>query len=262
MVNNLELTEGTHSVTVVAKDVAGNETTETRYFTVDTNSEERKPAISVNLKNDAAVLGQTVSLDIRSTGKGVGESSTSISLGNMFKETEVVGSDAYEVDSKLNKLTNTITVNAKKRGDIELTDDELIATITVKVPETLKEGDEFTYSVKGGYYITEDNAYGTFSSKGGTIPVNAPLNIVAEDVTIDSGENARILVEDSEGKPVENATIYLIEENGEREIGITDSSGILETDEFGKTAATYTIYAKKEFHRMMRRVIAVVRHIV
>lgn len=246
MVNNLELTEGTHSVTVVAKDVAGNETSETRYFTVDTNSEERKPAISVNLKNDAAVLGQTISLDIRSTGKGVEESSTSISLGNMFKETEVVGSDSYEVDSKLNKLTNTITVNAKKKGDIELTDDELIATITVKVPETLKEGDEFTYSVKGGYYITEDNAYGTFSSKGGTIPVNAPLNIVAEDITIDSGENTRILVEDSEGKPVENATIYLIEENGEREIGTTDSTGILETDEFGKTAATYTIYAKKD----------------
>ena len=245
MVNGLELTEGVHSVTVVAKDKAGNETSETRYFTVNTGNENAQSKVKVSLKEDAAILNKTVTLEIAADSKDIKESTTSISLGDFYDSCEIVFADSYEGTTKNNKLTKTVTINANLKDDADLKDG-LIATVKVNIPSTLKEGDKFAYSVKSGSYLTLDNIYGTFATKERSIPIEAPLNIIADDVVIGSSEKTSIKVEDSNGEPVEGAEIYVVGESAERSIGTTNDAGILETDEFVNAAATYTIYAKKD----------------
>ena len=62
--SNVTLTNGQHSLTVTVRDKAGNETSQTAYFTVDA-PEGDSTAVTVSPDQAAAVLGQEIRLELR-----------------------------------------------------------------------------------------------------------------------------------------------------------------------------------------------------
>ncbi|MGM9616329.1 phosphodiester glycosidase family protein, partial [Butyricicoccus sp.] len=236
---DVNLLNGQHSITVSIRDKFGNETTETRYFTVNGDAAVSAPTIQVAPKQDSAILGETVDLEIRTSGGSVDSCSTSLKLGSSFKEYTVNFSDSYEGTSKYNKMTGAITIDATRTASALLADD-LVATVTVTVPATLKEGTEFAYIVKAGSYVFNDTTY-TFSAPEAAIPVSATYLVTADPIVV--GTEGIIKVTTADGAPAGGIGVYL--ENGTA-VGTTDENGVLTTSKFSETAGKYVVYAKDD----------------
>ena len=251
--SDVKLKDGKHSITVKAKDGFGNEVNETRYFTVDTGSQDEDTSVNIIPATEKAVIGKTIDLQIVASDDTVTQSTTIFKLGNQFKDYQVKFSDNYEGTSIYNKLEKTITIDAKRKetaSPLSLWDrltgntETVIATLSVDVPANLKETDSFTYTVKGGKFETEQGEYNTYSSGELKVAVGSDYQVSSGTVIL-GGKAAEILVKDSDGKPAAGVQLYLSEDD--RLIGETDENGILKTDEFNKgdlTASDYVIYAK------------------
>ena len=236
---DVSLLNGQHSITVSIRDKFGNETTETRYFTVNGDAAVSAPTIQVTPKQDSAVLGETVDVEIRTSGGSVDSCSTSLKLGSSFKDYTVTFSDSYEGTTKYNKMTGAITIDATRTSSALLADD-LVATVTVQVPATLKEGTEFTYTVKAGSYVFNDTTY-TFSAPEKSIPVSATYLVYADPILL--GTEGVIKVTTADGTPAGGIGVYL--EDG-AEVGKTGDEGTLTTGMFSETAGKYVVYAKDD----------------
>lgn len=237
-----KLLDGTHSITVSVRDKFGNEASETRYFTVDTNSTEETTRVDVVNLQESAVLGKTIDLQIRATDTTVTENNTMITLSRPFKDFEVRFEDGYEGEFTKSNLTNSVTINAKKKEGTVSTDG-VIATLSVTVPSDLIQDSTFVYEVKSGSYTTESGFYATYSMPQKELPVVAPLKIEVDPVLLGEKETV-ITVKTSEDKPAPNVKVYLVE--GDQLIGTTNEAGEVTTDMFGKEAKDYMIYAKDD----------------
>ena len=236
---DVKLADGEHSVTVSLRDGFGNETTETRYFTVNTGAAVTHTGVSVIPAEDAAILGKTVSLNIKATGSDVQSSTTMFSFNNLFKNYEVKFSENYEGTYSYSKLTNTLTVNAERKADAAADDGNVIASVVVSVPSNLSDTDKFLYIVKGGCYTTTDGTYDTYCASEASLPVEAAYQISAEPVLV--GMNTSVTVTDNQGKPAANVDLCLAETN--EKIGTTDENGVWNTDYFSAASGTTVIYA-------------------
>lgn len=251
--SDVKLKDGKHSITVKAKDGFGNEVNETRYFTVDTGSQNEGTSVSIIPATEKAVIGKTIDLQIVASDDTVTQSTTIFKLGNQFKDYKVKFSDNYEGTAKYNKLEKTITIDAKRKeaaSPLSLWDrftgntETVIATLSVDVPVNLKDTDSFTYTVKGGKFETEKGEYNTYSDVEKKVAVGADYQISLDTVIL-GGKAAEITVKDSAGKPVASVPLYMSQDNSL--IGETDEIGVLKTDKFNKeglTASDYVIYAK------------------
>lgn len=235
-----ELLDGPHTVTVSMKDAFGNDASVTRHFTVDTGASDSQASVTVQPTSENAVIGKTVALEIRGSGATINKSDISISLGNRFPDYEVTFAQGYEGTSSYGKLTRTVSIEAERQPDA-VTDDNLIATLTVDIPTDLKDGDVFNYTVKSSSFETSDGAYGTLAESEKKLPIVAPLTISA-DRTL-QGKEVTITVTDTDGNPVEGAEISKTE-TGEL-VGTTDAEGKLVTDAFSAEAGNTVIVAKK-----------------
>ncbi|MCD8356299.1 MAG: leucine-rich repeat protein, partial [Clostridia bacterium] len=246
---DVNLLNGQHSITVSMRDGFGNETTETRYFTVS-GEEQNVPTISVKPLQDSAVLGETVQLEIRASNKSVDYNMTSLKLDSKFRDYMIEFSDSYEGTSSYNKLTDTLTLEATRKtglfqfvNDLIATDD-LIATVTIQVPNTLREGDVFAYTVKAGSYKVDDNTY-TYSAPEVSLPVAATYLVTADPIVV--GTTGIIKVTAADGTLAANIGVYL--EDGTA-VGTTAEDGTLETDMFSQTAGKYVVYARDDEDRI------------
>ena len=251
--SDVKLKDGKHSITVKAKDGFGNEVNETRYFIVDTNSQNDGTSVNIIPATEKAVIGKTIDLQIVASDDTVTQSTTIFKLGNQFKDYQVKFSDDYEGTATYNKLEKTITIDAKRKetaSPLSLWDrltgntETVIATLSVDVPANIKETDSFTYTVKGGKFETEQGEYNTYSSGELKVAVGSDYQ-VSSGIVILGGKAAEILVKNSDGKPAAGVQLYMSEDD--RLIGETDENGVLKTDEFNKEdlpASDYVIYAK------------------
>ena len=240
---DLELLDGAHSVTVSMRDNFGNETSETRYFTVKAGSPA--PDVVVVPAEDAAILSDTVNLEVRSNNTIVTKIENTIRLSNRFPAPTVTFADDYEGTYTYNKKDHTLRLSATLKdtavAPLSETYEKLIATITVAVPADLTENDEFLYEVKSGSYTTSDGKQQTYSAGAETMPVGAEISISCDPILV-GGPKGILKVTDSEGNPVAGAKIYLAADN--TEIGETDANGQWETDYFSAAAASTAVYAK------------------
>ena len=245
--NNVKLSNGVHTVAVAVRDKFGNETKETRHFIVDNGQANEKTTVKVVPAEKNAVLGETVNLEIVASDNTVDTSKTVIQLGNMFKNYEVKYSKDFEGTDSYSKFNKSITIKAKRKTDAEgvvsiANTDNVIATLSVKVPTNLKPEDKFTYEVKNGSFLTLGKYYDTFSTTEKKLDIVAPYNISVDPV-IAGGSAAVIKVMDAEGKVAPNVGVYK-EDN--TLIGKTNEQGELSTDIFNGAAGTYLIYAKDD----------------
>ncbi len=237
------LPNGPHSFTITVRDGFGNETSETISFTVEGEGIPAAPSMSVLAREDSAVLGKTVSIDITADDlAAVDESMTSLRLARQFSSYQVTFNEAYEGTQSFNKITNTLTVQAKLKEGASPAGN-VIATVVVDIPTTLIASDSFAYQVKAGSVIV-DNAIYTYSAPETVMPVKAAFSVSCEPILV--GSPATIKVVDAEGAPAAGVSIIHIADDGEKSIGVTDETGVLTTDAFSAEAATYTVYASKE----------------
>ena len=238
------LSDGKHSVTVTIRDGFGNETSETRYFVVNTGSVVEKTRVNVVAAEDSAMLGKTINLQIKASDDTVTDSTTAIKLGNMFPDYSVSFSDNYDGTESFSKVTKTVTIKAKrKEGENPVDDGYVIATLSVRIPPTLKEDDFFSYTIKNGKFETALGEYDTYSSEEITIPVGAEYSISAEPVIV-GGEDAIIMVTNSKEEATSGVSVYLAEDDSL--LGKTDEEGKLTTDKFNTASGSYPVYAKDD----------------
>ena len=232
--SNVRLTNGTHSLTTTVRDKAGNETSETIYFTVDA-PDNAAAAVTVTPDAAAAVLGQEISLEIR--GSQASSVSTALKLSKLFPDYTVEFSDSYEGSYAYKSFTGVVTIDAQLKAGAQPSD--LIATVKFHVPAELRQSDVFSYTVKSCRYELADQSTGSFSTREITVPVAAYYTITADPIIV--GLGGTLCVQDSHGLPAANVPVYLADNSL---LGTTDGQGRLTTDRFSTAAGTYSVYAK------------------
>ena len=247
----VKLANGTHSVTVSLRDGFGNETSETRYFTVaDSNAENPVRVTSVE---SMAAVGGYVTLEIRGTSSNVSECDTVIRLDRQFSDCTVTFSpnfkaaDGYDVTKCYNAKDRTVTVKAVRDGGRPIKEGNLIATVRVQVPAGLTSSSTFLYEVKSGMCYNMDSDLMTFSAPAVTLPVGAAISVSCDPVL--TGRDAVLTVRDLEGKPVANAKIFK-EDN--TQLGTTGEDGTLTSNAFNN-AGVITVYAQDTDGRLSMR---------
>ena len=247
----MQLVNGTHSVTVSLRDKAGNETSETRYFTVADSSTESP--IRVTSVESMAAVGGYVTLEIRGTSSNVSECDTVIRLDRQFSDCTVTFSpnfkaaDGYDVTKCYNAKDRTVTVSAVRAGGRPIKDGNLIATVRVQVPAGLTSSSTFLYEVKSGMCYNMDGDLMTFSAPAVTLPVGAAISVSCGPVL--TGQSAVLKVTDLEGKPIANAKIFK-EDN--TQLGTTGEDGTLTSNAFD-AAGVITVYAQDTDGRLSMR---------
>lgn len=242
---DVTLLDGEHSITVSARDKAGNEVSETRYFTVDGSDDlSDLPVLTFAPENDFISLGRGVNLTLKaSNAADVKTVVFGIKIDRNFPDYSVAFSDMYEGTTSYNKLSRILTVTATRKEDAPMAraaDANAIASIYVEAPTTLKEGSVLGFELDSARYETADGKILTYSLHDQEIPVSVDYEIHVDPVLV--GTTATVTVTNTvEGGNVANVSVYL--ENGKL-LGTTDENGIFTTDVFGKQAAQYVIYAK------------------
>ena len=242
---NLELENGEHTVTVSLRDEFGNETTETRTFTV----KKAAPAATVQVKplEQTAIIGKTVDLQLLASDTSVTQATAILTRSNLFPDYEVLFADGYEGTYSYSKLSKKLTVNVVRKADAQPVAGDngcLMATVRVSIPANLTESTLFSYTVKGGSFLTDSGAYATYHQSEATLPVGAEYTISSHPIIVSESGTGTLTVVNSKGEPAVGVGIYMATDNSL--VGTTDEKGQLTTDAFGKTAGTYTVYAKDE----------------
>ncbi len=236
---DVKLLDGEHSVTVTVRDKFGNETSETRYFVVNSGAASTTPTVTVAPTASAAVLGETLTMRLSASDASQVESVvTSLKLDKNFPDYTVTFSDNYEGTTSYSKINGQLTIEAARKADASA-DSNVIAEIAIAVPTTLKEGAEFSWIVKSGEYKLTGGAAHTFSGAETSIPVTAPYSVSANPIIL--GQTGTIKVTNAAGEAAANVGIYL--EDGTL-VGTTGADGLLGTDYFSTTAGSYVVYAK------------------
>ena len=247
----MQLANGTHSVTVSLRDGFGNETSETRYFTVADSGAENP--VRVTSVESMAAVGGYVTLEIRGTSSNVSECDTVIRLDRQYSDCAVTFSpnfkaaDDYDATKCYDAKNHTVTVEAVRAGGRPIKDGNLIATVRVQVPASLTSSSTFLYEVKSGMCYNMDGDLMTFSAPAVTLPVGAAISVSCDPVL--TGRDAVLTVTDLEGKPVANATIFK-EDN--TQLGTTGEDGTLTSNAFN-TAGVITVYAQDTDGRLSMR---------
>ena len=242
---NLELENGEHTVTVSLRDEFGNETTETRTFTV----KKAAPAATVQVKplEQTAIIGKTVDLQLLASDTSVTQATAILTRSNLFPQYEVLFADGYEGTYSYSKLSKKLTVNVTRKADAQPVAGDngcLMATVRVSIPANLTENAIFSYTVKGGSFLTDSGAYATYHQSEATLPVGAEYTISSHPIIVSESGTGTLTVVNSKGEPAVGVGIYMATDNSL--VGTTDEKGQLTTDAFSKAAGTYTVYAKDE----------------
>ena len=242
---NLELENGEHTVTVSLRDEFGNETTETRTFTV----KKAAPAVTVQVKplEQTAIIGKTVDLQLLASDTSVTQATAILTRSNLFPKYEVLFADGYEGTYSYSKLSKKLTVNVTRKADAQPVAGDngcLMATVRVSIPANLTENAIFSYTVKGGSFLTDSGAYATYHQSEATLPVGAEYTISSHPIIVSESGTGTLTVVNSKGEPAVGVGIYMATDNSL--VGTTDEKGQLTTDAFSKAAGTYTVYAKDE----------------
>ena len=247
---NLQLTNGTHSVTVSLRDGFGNETSETRYFTVADSSTEN-PIRVTHVESMAAVGGYTT-LEMQAANSSVKECETVIRLGSQYSNCTVEFSPDFEAapnydpQNCYNAKEHTVEVRAVRKSNptsysanAAAQSSQLIATVKVQIPENLTDSSTFTYEVKSVMCRNTDDSTITASAPKVTLPVGAAISVSCAPVL--AGQSAVLKVIDLDGKPVAGAKIFKNDDN--TLLGTTGEDGTLTSDVFS-TVGVITVYAR------------------
>ena len=242
--DNAKLANGEHSITISVRDNFGNETTETRYFTV--KGEQNYTTMNLAPTSDKnPILNHDFDIALTTNNiEDVKSIETGVKINNKFSDFSVKFNDDYEGTSSYNSKSGTINISAKRKDSATSSGNGAIATITFKIPKGLTQGTNFTYSVEKGQVTynseKEDGFTSSFSIMQKSLKVDAPLVVKPETMIV--GSTGKIYVYDVYGNPVEGSEVLTKDGTS---LGTTNKDGYIETDALCKAVEKYTIYAQK-----------------
>lgn len=237
---DVNLENGEHSITTIVRDGFGNESTETRTFTVEAE-ETDAPKVTVATREDSALIGGKINVDIKASDPSViTEVMAGLTFSNQFPNYTVSFGDNYTGTYSYSKMSKTLTINAQSSGNSA--DNDIVATVSLDVNPALSSNVAFTYAVKAGSYKAADDFY-TFSADTKKVPVSATYEIEVAPVIV--GESATIKVtEKATGNVATNVTVKNANTNDV--IGVTDENGEIATDVFSAAAGVTPVYAQDD----------------
>lgn len=241
---DLSLEDGTHTVSVVIRDGFGNETTETREFTVNTGKTADHSKVTVEAVEEKAILGKTVNINIYADGNDIARSETILKLNNLFKKYTVTYSDNYEGTDSFSNLSENITVKATRKAEATAEDGNLIATVAVEVPTSLAATNKLNYTVVGGCYETLDGVYQSYYVPTRTLSVDAAYKLSVKNVV--TGMPTIVEVLNNDGTPAEGVQLYYASNGAAIEGAVSDAEGKIVTEAFSGAQGSTVIFAKDE----------------
>ncbi|MGN0046303.1 MAG: phosphodiester glycosidase family protein [Eggerthellaceae bacterium] len=239
---NQKLSDGEHSLQVTIRDQNGNEASKTVNFSVDAN-QETSAKVAVSNAEDEAVLCGAVNLVASADNREAVQSlSITYKLASDFTDYEVeYGEDFVEAaEPSYDKKSNAVTLSVARVDGATSTGEGAVATLKVKVPASMKDGDSFSYSVTKAKYkvgTEDDQTSKSFVKKAKSIPVVARYALSLD--TVVSGYNATLTATDRSGEPV-RVNVYDTDGN---KIGKTDLNGQLTIPAYDEASAI-SIYAE------------------
>ena len=246
------LPDGVHNIEIEVADVFGNKTTEMRYFTIDSNTEDTEVSfeavnipylgddykLAITTNNAANIAAADVEVKVLSNFTSYWRDVTVEPAANY----NLVGEAAY------NSIKDTLTFKVERKADAAPeNDDGTIATIITRVPTNTPANLEVTHRIaKGALTYTEatgDKFVTGFSDK--ITSTCSALLTVDTDIMIVGAPTGNVIVTDTETKePVAGAEVY--NANGDVLLGTTDENGVLATGAFTGAVQQFEIYAMQK----------------
>ena len=242
------LPDGEHVIEIEVSDVFGNKTTEMRYFTIDSGSEDTEVAFEAE---NAPVLGEDFILNIVSNNAAdIASADIEIKVLSFFtsywRDVEVVPAPGFKLDGEAvyNAIRDTLSfrlVRDTESAVFALRQDKLASIIT-KVPADTPENLEVTHRISKGAITYLSGASDVVTAFSGKLvsTCEAPL-VISVDTMLVGTEGGNIYVTDSTGNAVEGAEVYA----GETLLGTTDAEGKLFTAAFVDAVKEFTLTASK-----------------
>ena len=236
---DLKLADGEHSVKVLVRDVFGNETTETRYFTV--KGEDKLTDVSVG-GDGSPMLGEKYNVFVNSNNiSEINSVDTQIKVGRDFGNFDVAFNSDFDGSYSYNSKNQTITLKAQRKEGAASSTENYIAKLVFDVPADLPADSKFTYSVPfGSFTLTSENTgANSFSFDTRRVPVISYYSVSADPMVV--GMNGNVYVVDVDGNPASGVEVYY--KDGTL-FGTTDENGVIASDKLCKSVASYSLYAK------------------
>lgn len=246
---DVKLTKGTHSLKILVRDLFGNESVVTKYFTV-TNANAAETPVSLEPENNSTpTLGTDYILKLQAKQpEDISEISAEILIDKAYENTyKVEFSEDFDGTVSYNKITRVLSIQATRKQEAgkaarQGTGDGTIARIIFPISQDTKEDTVFGYTVRSVRYVTISSGEGSLSVPPEEIEIQAIYNLMSDPMIL--GSEGTIYVTDNEGNPVSGVSVF---QNGDdKAIGSTDKNGELKTDALCKKAGTYEIYAEDD----------------
>ena len=239
---DLDLADGDHSVTVLVRDKFGNETTETRYFTVDTGNTSGIPGADVAAQT-APTLGTEFCLPLVVGAANVQSADATVKIDDAFKNFTVDFAEGFTGACSYNEFSKEITLHAEAVGGAAPQTGSSVAVATLKFPidKATPKGTQFSYSVANGVFTLTDGREGSFAHAPEYIPVEATYELEASAAVV--GYDTEITVTAADGVPAAGVGVFTADGAS---IGTTDANGRLVTSALTSSVAAYTVYAEKD----------------
>ena len=243
------LPDGEHVIEIEVADVFGNKTTEMRYFTIDSDSEDTEVAFEAA---NTPVLGEDYIIDIvTNNAADIASADIEVKVLSFFtsywKNVTVVPAPGFKLDGEAvyNEIRGTLTFRLVKDTEsavFALRQDKLASVVT-KVPADTPEKLEVTHRISKGALTYVSGLSETISAFSGKVisVCEAPL-VISADAMLVGTAGGNIYVKDSAGNPVEGAEIYA---DGTL-LGTTDVEGKFFTDVFVDAVKNFTLTAEKK----------------
>ena len=232
---SLTLTNGSHTIKVSVKDFYGNLTEVVRSFTVN-DAVGTDAVVGVAPQEAAPAIGGIYQLNvINKDTMPVESADVSIWLPKSYLQGAQVSSGSgytatqtLDEEQQLVKIHVAMDQQASEYGDV-------LATLTVTIPEDAQKGDVFRYSVPQGAYATAAGT-ATFSEPEKSVALAAAYAVEAGQSIV--GFDTEFTVTDPSGEAAAGVGVYC----GEDLLGTTDANGVV-SYKFTQ-AGRKTIYAK------------------
>lgn len=232
---SLTLTNGSHTIRVSVKDYYGNQTEVVRSFTVD-DAAGANAVVGVQPQEGAPTIGSPYQLQICNKDTlPVDSADVSIWLPKSYLQgAEISAGQGYSVTKTLNEDEPLVMIHIQ-RDEQQADHGQVLATLTVTIPEDAQKGDVFRYSVPQGAYMTAAGT-ATFSEAEKSVPLTAAYAVEAGQSIV--GFDTEFTVTDPSGEAAAGVGVYC----GEDPLGTTDANGVV-SYKFTQ-AGRKTIYAK------------------
>ncbi|MBE6811433.1 MAG: hypothetical protein E7523_00965 [Ruminococcaceae bacterium] len=245
------LADGVHNIEIEVADVFGNKTTDLRYFTIDSNSEDTEVAFEA--VDEAPVLGKDYMLAVTANNEAdVLAADITVKILSNYRHywhnVRVEPAANYELDGEaiFDAVNHALSFKVVRKANASAENDNgVIANIVTAVPTNVPDSLEVTHRIaKGALTLagaTDTNYTAAFSGKI-TATTISPF-VLSSDVMIVGAEGGYIYVKDVEGAPVAGANVYT---SDNILLGVTDAEGKVYTADYITETISFSVYAEKE----------------